>query len=131
MLPTLQPNQTIFVYRWAYGARPPLFERYFIHWGRIKPHELVFFRDPVYSLPVVKRCIGTAGTKITRKGNNLFIGDTAIPINEIHATDLLELETIPEGKVFLLGDNQKASLDSRYYGLVDARRIEGRVMGYN
>ena len=131
MYPTLKPDQTIFVYRWAYGAMPPLIDKYVIQWGRIKPHELVFFTDPVYSLPVVKRCIGTEGTAVIRKGEKLIIGETAIPIKEIHATELLDLEAIPEGKVFLLGDNRRVSLDSRNYGLVDSSRISGRVMGYN
>ncbi|MFO7731157.1 MAG: signal peptidase I [Spirochaetia bacterium] len=131
MFPTLRTNQTIFIYRWAYGARLPWSREYIIRWGRIKQNELVFFREPVYSLPVIKRCVGAAGTAIRREGNMFIIGDTHIPLSEIHATELLYLETIPEGKVFLLGDNRKVSLDSRYYGLIDVSRIEGRVLGYN
>lgn len=131
MFPTLRPDQTIFVFRWAYGAQLPLIDRYVIHWGRIKPHELVFLRDPVYSLPVVKRCVGVAGTSVKYKGDRLLIGNTTIPIGEIQATELLNLRTIPPGKVFVLGDNRQVSLDSRVYGLVDTDRISGRVLGYN
>ena len=131
MFPTLRSAQTIFIYRWAYGASLPWSEGYIIRWGRIKHHELVFFREPVYSLPVVKRCVGASGTAVHRKGDMFIIGNTHIPISEIRATELLSLEEIPEGKVFLLGDNRKVSLDSRYYGLIDVSRIEGRVMGYN
>ena len=131
MFPTLRADQTIFIYRWAYGARLPWSKGYIIQWGRIKQHELVFFREPVYSLPVVKRCVGGSGTAVHREGNMLIIGHTHIPISEIHANELLNLEAIPEGKVFLLGDNRKVSLDSRFYGLIDVSRIEGRVLGYN
>ncbi len=131
MIPTLHADQTIFIYRWAYGAQPPLFDRYFIRWGRIKPHELVFLRDPVYALPAVKRCIGVSGTSVKYTGNNLLIGDISIPIDEIQATELLNLRSIPQGKVFLLGDNRKVSFDSRSYGLVDTHRISGRVLGYH
>jgi len=131
MFPTLRSDQTIFIYRWAYGARLPWSDGYIIRWGRIKPHELVFFREPVYSLPVVKRCVGAAGTAVQREGNMFIIDNIHIPISEIHATELLNLGAIPEGKVFLLGDNRKVSLDSRYYGLIDVSRIEGRVLGYN
>ena len=131
MLPTLRADQTIIIYRWAYGAQPPLFDRYFIHWGRIKPHELVFLRDPVYSLPAVKRCIGPSGTSVKRTATKLLVGDVSIPISEIQATELLNLKSIPQGKAFLLGENRKVSLDSRNYGLVDAERISGRVMGHH
>jgi signal peptidase I len=35
---------------------------------------------------------------------------------------------IPEGYYFMLGDNRDFSLDSRYWGLIERWRIEGRAM---
>lgn len=35
--------------------------------------------------------------------------------------------TIPQGKLFFLGDNRNASLDSRYCGFVDENEVLGRV----
>ncbi len=35
---------------------------------------------------------------------------------------------IPEGNFFMLGDNRDRSLDSRYWGLVEDWRLEGRAM---
>ena len=34
---------------------------------------------------------------------------------------------IPEDRYFMLGDNREASLDSRYWGLLEGWRLEGRV----
>lgn len=36
--------------------------------------------------------------------------------------------TIPPGKVFFLGDNRNASLDSRYIGFIDESEIIGRII---
>ena len=34
---------------------------------------------------------------------------------------------IPEDQYFMLGDNRDSSLDSRYWGLLDGWRIEGKA----
>jgi len=35
---------------------------------------------------------------------------------------------IPEDRYFMLGDNRETSLDSRYWGLLEGWRLEGRVV---
>lgn len=35
---------------------------------------------------------------------------------------------VPEGKVFVMGDNREVSLDSRQLGFIDYKQIEGKAV---
>ncbi len=128
MAPTLENNEAVIIYRWAYGLQLPLVHRYLFRWGRVAPGELVYFHDPVCRYPAVKRCAGAAETVILYSRNEMRVGDTQLADNEILQRDLLDLEIIPDGKLFLLGDNRGVSFDSRHYGLIDEKSIEGRII---
>ena len=79
--------------------------------------------------PIVKRIIATAGD-VSVNGEVLdepYINET-IDVLE-HMGDLTYPQTVPEGCVFVMGDNRNASTDSRdsRLGMVDERYILGHV----
>ncbi len=90
--------------------------------------------------PIVKRIIATGGDTInidsitgdvSINGEVLdepYIAEKIDPINRLG--DLQYPLTLPEGSVFVMGDNRNASTDSRYssLGIVDERFILGHVM---
>ncbi len=90
--------------------------------------------------PIVKRIIATEGDLVDI---DFATGDVYVNGNKLEEeyisekiwaqyTDSTELPaTVPEGCVFVLGDNRNHSADSRYapIGMVDTRRIMGRVLG--
>lgn len=60
------------------------------------------------------------------------LGNVEHPV--IYATDMVPgfrsfaEVTVPEGKLFVMGDNRDRSNDSRYWGFVDIEAVEGRAI---
>jgi len=79
----------------------------------------------------IKRVVAVAGDSITIKDDKVYVND--LVLNESYSkgsTKGKDLEypiLVPEGKVFVLGDNRENSNDSRVFGLVDLKSIEGKV----
>jgi signal peptidase I len=82
---------------------------------------------------LVKRVIGMPGDRIeARDGRVLRNG---VPISEPYlrpgcadnAAGLAPV-TVPSGQIYLLGDNRCHSLDSRGFGPVDMRSVQGRAV---
>lgn len=110
-----------------------------------KAGDIVVFED--YSLPehlrkpIVKRIIATEGDTVKidydgtvwvngKKYNDEhlnLIGGHYIPRND-HFFASQEEYTVPEGEVFLLGDNRNDSTDSRCFGAIDEDAILGKVI---
>lgn len=88
--------------------------------------------------PIVKRIIATAGDKIDidfdlgkvyvndKELDEPYINDFELPLN-YEGVDFPQ--TVPEGCVFVMGDNRNGSTDSRNpnIGMVDQRYIIGQV----
>lgn len=70
---------------------------------------------------IIKRVIGVAGDHIEIIDNQLYRNDQLVSedyIFEEMDTDDISVD-IPEGKIFVLGDNRNISLDSRLIGYID------------
>ena len=101
-----------------------------------------------YDIPLVKRVIATGGQtvsidfenwKVTVDGKTLdepyvyHKNDRSMDTEDYYAQYTLDENgafTVPEGKVFVLGDNRNGSSDSRYgrIGLIDEELIAGHVI---
>lgn len=88
--------------------------------------------------PIVKRVIAVGGQHVeidydagtvTVDGQILdepYINEAMLPPSFESLTDV----TVPEGSIFVMGDNRNASSDSRYppLGVIDERYVLGRVL---
>lgn len=91
----------------------------------------------------VKRIIGLPGDKIEYRNDQLFINGKkyAEPFldqyrkktpgrkltGDFTLKGVTGVETVPAGKLFVLGDNRLQSWDSRYFGFISVSQVVGKV----
>jgi len=94
----------------------------------------VFPDDP--SRDFIKRLIALPGETVSIRGGDIYINDQLIVDPKIKNTfyynrgeygDEGKDIKVPEGQVFVLGDNSGSSHDSRYWGFVPVENIVGRA----
>lgn len=95
--------------------------------------EIVTFTDLESGDTWVKRVIAVAGDNIhiDPESNAVYLNGEKLEEDYIHSehTYLEELDVIvPEGHVFVLGDNRDNSKDSRYVGCINTHNIKGSVI---
>ena len=104
-----------------------------------KAGDVVIFKKPSYSTEkaLVKRVIATEGQVINIDFEQGIVYIDGQPIEEDYIAELTKTKedfigpkTVPEGCVFVMGDNRNASTDSRdsRIGMVDTRYIVGKAM---
>ena len=153
MKPTLLVQDYVLVKKWAYGLRIPTSENWFF--GPVVPKrgDIVVFRskdDKNHFM--VKRVIGLPGDLVEMKPNG-FISINGEPFeyqegeknedfieyresnghrsytvrySQSHHDHSIE-EKVPQGQIFLMGDNRDHSMDSRFWGGLPLNKILGRV----
>ena len=82
---------------------------------------------------LIKRVIGLPGEKVEYKNNNLYINDEIVVENFTHGNtndfslSEINIDKIPDGYYFLVGDNRGNSKDSRVIGPVHRSKIIGKT----
>ncbi|WP_027622917.1 signal peptidase I [Clostridium lundense] len=82
----------------------------------------------------VKRIIGLAGDKVEIKDGHVYLNDILLEEDYLDPNAITEPITdktqyiVPEGQVFVLGDNRTNSTDSRMLGPINVSDIKGHVI---
>ncbi len=107
-----------------------LSNKYIYHFRPPKRGEIVIIKSQEYNTEqYVKRIIGLPGETIHIQKGNVYINSQRLkePYTSLHTFPDLEPLHIQENKYFVMGDNRAVSQDSRYFGSIPLKHIEGKI----
>lgn len=141
MVPTLQVGDHLLVNKFIYGVKIPIIRRIILPITNPKKGEIIVFIYPHdRTKDYIKRVVGIGGDKVEIKNKNIFINDQPYKDNfGIYSDDLTYPAimqprdnfgpvTVPKGSLFVMGDNRDESADSRFWGFVDLKDVEGKAL---
>jgi signal peptidase I len=141
MIPTLVVGDHLLVNKLVYGLDLPFVEDKVLVYRNPRIYDIIVFKypkDPGKNF--IKRVMGVEGDKVEIRDKDVFVNGqrTEDPFVQHTDTEVLPAKmskrdnfgpiTVPEGKVFVMGDNRDDSHDSRYWGFVDLNEIKGKAM---
>jgi len=121
MVPTIQVNDRLYV------------EKLSPRFSKLKRGMIVTFVAPEQTGRkdyLVKRLIGLSGDVVSITDGKLYVNNIEVDepyLNEPMLSGFPEY-TVPEGKLFLLGDNRNHSQDSRSWGSIDESCVKGQAL---
>lgn len=118
MDPSLHDSERLIIEKISYRLRPP------------QRGDIVVLRRPQRSVdPLIKRVIGLPGETVSIHDAMVYIdGDALVePYLDQPTWGSMAPVVVPEGHVFVMGDNRRSSNDSRAFGVVSLDDIVGRA----
>lgn len=117
-----------------------LVNKFIYRFSNIERGDIVVFKYPKdEKRDFIKRAIAVEGDKVEIRDRAVYVNDQPTnPPYVYHDEGYLQDEyyhprdnfgpiTVPEDKVFVMGDNRENSLDSRYWGFLDIDKIKGKA----
>ncbi len=117
MEPTLMPGEILLVNKLEYK------------FGEIERGDIVTFHYPLDpSMDYVKRVIGLPGDAVIVRDQKVWVNDRQLFEPYISAPPEYEgVWEVPEGNLFVLGDNRNPSADSHVWGFVPLENLIGKA----
>ncbi len=117
MEPNLHTDQRIIIEKVSY------------HFDLPERGDIVVLESPESDVPLIKRVVGLPGEEIEIRRNQLYIDGELYdePYLETIRQQKLNPIIVPEGQIYVMGDNRLVSRDSRAFGPVDVADVVGKA----
>ena len=121
---TIETGDMVFAEKVSYYFREP------------EAGDIVTFEDPlVPGRILIKRCIATEGQTVDLVDGDVVVDGVALdePYTEGKPSDPLRSSisypyTVPDGSIWVMGDNRTSSQDSRYFGAIPVSSVTGHAV---
>lgn len=141
MQDTLLIGDYILVNKFIYGVKVPFTNYTVIPVKEPKRGDIIVFKYPQDpSKDFIKRVVAVGGDTVEIRNKQVFVNNELVKdsVYAIHSDttvrpfgfdprDNLHPITVPEDKLFVMGDNRDESNDSRFWGFVDVSAVRGKA----
>ena len=140
MKQTLQIGDHILVNKFIFGVKMPYWNKTILPLQTPQRGDIIVFKYPVDpSKDFIKRVIGVGGDVIESRDKQLYVNhkqvnhkfgvhtDPRILSGANKPRDNFGPLTVPENALFVMGDNRDESYDSRFWGFVDLKAVNGKA----
>ena len=140
MKQTLQIGDHILVSKFIFGVKIPYTNKTIIPLKSPQRGDIIVFKYPVDpNKDFIKRVIGVGGDVIESRDKQLYVNhkrvnhdfgvhtDPHIFSGDNKPRDNFGPITVPENSLFVMGDNRDESYDSRFWGFVDLKAVNGKA----
>jgi signal peptidase I len=140
MKPTLEIGDHILVNKFSYGVKIPYLRTTIIPLGQPRRGDIAVFIYPEdKTKDFIKRVIAVGGDTVEIRSKKVFINGA--PMEDphgVHVEDIIYPKAlqrrdnlgpikVPEGTLFVMGDNRDQSYDSRFWGFVKLEDVIGKA----